>query len=286
MLNVPTMQELLEAGVHFGHQIRRGNPKMNQYIFGVREGVHIVDLEHSERLLKAAAEEAYRLGKEGKVLMFVGTKKQAQPIIKELSDKAGLPCVDFRWMGGTLTNFDEIRKNVKKLVDLKDKKSKGELTRYTKKEQLLISRKLEKFAREYQGMEKLEKTPDALFIVDCVTEKNALLEANRVGIEIIAVVDSNANPSMVNFPIPGNDDAVKSIKILVETIANAYIKGKEDGKTVEVTPEQAAVEEKKADAKKAKAKKEDKEPEAIVEEVAAIEEVVEAKTAKESSKEV
>ncbi|MFH0937042.1 MAG: 30S ribosomal protein S2 [Candidatus Daviesbacteria bacterium] len=224
-ISVPTMQQLLEAGVHFGHQVRRGNPRMGEYIYGVREGVHIVNLEYSEKLLQAAAEYAYNLGKNGKVILFVGTKKQAQPIIVEWAKKTGAPYVDFKWMGGSLTNFDEIRKNVKKLLDLKEKQEKGELSHYTKKEQLLISKKLAKFEKEWGGVALMDKLPDALFIVDCQSDKTAVLEANRMNIPIIGIADTNCNPILLSFPIPGNDDAAKSIKILTETVAKAYQEG-------------------------------------------------------------
>lgn len=229
MIKIPSITELLEAGVHFGHQVRRGHPKMGEYIFGVRDGVHILNLEESERLLKEAAEYAYKLGQEGKVILFTGTKKQAQPIIYEATKEASAPYINFRWIGGFLTNFDEIRKNIKKLLDLKDQKEKGQLSKYTKKEQLLISRKLEKFDREWGGVADLESIPDAIFIADCVSERTALNEATRIGIPIIGIADTNCNPSLLTFPIPGNDDASKSIKILTKTITSAYKEGLESG---------------------------------------------------------
>lgn len=226
---IPTMQQLLEAGVHFGHQVRRGNPRMQEYIFGAREGVHIINLESSEKLLKDAAEYAYKLGKEGKVILFIGTKKQAQPIVEEAAGKVVAPFVSYRWIGGLLTNFEEIRKNVRKLKDLAEKKEKGELSHYTKKERLLITKKLEKFDKEWGGIAELDKLPDALFIIDCVTEKTALTEANRKGIPVIGIADSNSNPDLLDYPIPGNDDATKSIKILTETVVAAYGQGLKEG---------------------------------------------------------
>ncbi len=233
-MDTPTMQQLLEAGVHFGHQVRRGHPKMGEYIYGARDGVHIINLEFSEKLLKAAAEYAQKLGEEGKVLLIVGTKKQAQPIVKELAESIGAPYIDFKWMAGLLTNFDEMKKNINKLADLRDKQSKGELEHYTKKERLLISRKLEKFDRQYGGILKLEKLPDALFILDIVSEKTALFEAMKMNLPVIAITDTNSNPLLVHFPIPGNDDATKSIRILTETITQSYGAGiKKAGKAVE-----------------------------------------------------
>ncbi|MDO8570783.1 MAG: 30S ribosomal protein S2 [Candidatus Daviesbacteria bacterium] len=230
MIKTPTMQELLEAGVHFGHQVRRGNPRMGEFIFGAREGVHIINLEFSEKLLQKAADYVYKLGTEGKVILFVGTKKQASDLISESATKLETPYVNFKWLGGLLTNFDEIRKNIDKLLDLKAKSAKGELSHYTKKEQLLISRKIEKFEKENGGIADMHTLPDALFIIDCVNEKTAVTEANRIGIPIVAICDTNSNPAFVSYPIPGNDDATKSIKIITETIVNAYAEGLEEAK--------------------------------------------------------
>lgn len=240
MVKIPSMQDLLEAGVHFGHQVRRGHPKMAEYIFGVREGVHIINLEQSEKKLQEAADFVYLLGAENKVLLFVGTKKQAQPIIEELAKKVDAPYMSARWIGGLLTNFEEMRKNIKRLLDLKDKKEKGELSRYTKKEQLLISRKLDKFEKELGGLASLEKLPDALFITDAVAEKTAVKEANRMNIPIVGIADTNSNPALLTCPIPANDDAIKSIRIITETIAQAFeagLKKEEKPKTkAEVSP--------------------------------------------------
>ncbi|MDO8429333.1 MAG: 30S ribosomal protein S2 [Candidatus Daviesbacteria bacterium] len=269
MSTVPTMQDLLEAGVHFGHQVRRGHPRMQEYIFGVRDGVHIINLEDSEKLLQEACAVAHKLGEEGKVLLFVGTKKQAQPITKELAIRVGAPYVDYKWMAGILTNFEEMRRNIKKLQDLQDKQGKGELSHYTKKEQLLITRKLEKFEIEYGGVVKMEALPDALFMIDSVAEKTALAEAIRLKIPVIALCDSNSNPALVDYPIPGNDDATKSIIILTEAIANSYEEGLKKSRVVKV-----------------EGKKEDSSAGASVvvppAEVAVLEEVVEKEVIKDS----
>ncbi len=273
-ISTPSMQELLEAGVHFGHQVRRGHPKMGEYIFGSREGVHIVNLEYSEKLLKEAAEFAYNLGKDGKTLLLVGTKKQVQPIIAELSKQVNAPYVDFKWMGGLLTNFEEIRKNIRKLLDLKEKRDKKELSHYTKKEQLLITRKLNKFERNWGGIAALEKLPDAVFIIDIVAEKTAVAESLRMNIPIIAICDTNSNPSCINYPIPGNDDATKSIKIISETIVNAYAQG---------LSEMGKIAARKEDSKR----KEDEQKEvgkAIIEDVEAAEEMVEKEIVKDSER--
>lgn len=279
MVKIPTLQQLLEAGVHFGHQVRRGHPKMGEYIFGVREGVHIINLEQSEKMLKAAAEYVYQLGKSGQTILFVGTKKQAQPIIKELAAKIGAPYVDFRWMGGTLTNYDEIRKNVRKLIDLADKKSKGELSHYTKKEQLLIARKLEKFDRNWGGVAKMDKIPDAIFLTDCVAEKTAVAEAIRMALPIVAIADTNSNPLLIDYPIPSNDDATKAIRIITETIVRAYEEGLKAGGKTTTDLEKAA--EPKKEKKAAETEKEDS---VILAEVAAVEEEIEKKTVAESER--
>lgn len=245
-MNTPSMQDLLEAGVHFGHQTRRGNPRMSQYIFGVRDGVHIINLEDSEKLLKEACEYVHKLGQEGKVLLFVGTKKQAQQLIADTAAKSNAPFVNYRWLGGTLTNFDELRRNIKRLLDIKEKKEKGELGHYTKKELLLIDRKLGKFNQEIGGLAAMNTLPDALFLVDAADEKTALKEATRLGIPVVAITDTNSNPDLVDKPIPGNDDASKSIKILVEAIGDAYAEGLGKAKV-------AAAAKKEADEKAAEA---------------------------------
>lgn len=277
MSKVPTLQQLLEAGVHFGHQVRRGHPKMQQYIYGVRDGVHILDLEKSEKLLKEGCEYAEKLGKEGKVLLFLGTKKQAQPIVKELAEKVGAPYVTYRWVGGFLTNFDEVRKNIKKLLDLKEKQGKGELSHYTKKEQLLISKKLVKFENELGGISKLDKLPDAIFIIDTVAEKTAVAEAIRINLPIIGICDTNSNPLLINHPIAANDDASKSIKIVTEAIADSYFEGlKSAGK--------AAVKKQEESEKKETEEVEEVIAPNIAEEVAAAEEEVEKKAVIDSER--
>lgn len=277
MLKIPSLPELLEAGVHFGHQVRRGHPKMQAYIYGVREGVHIIDLEQSEKLLKEAADFSEKLGKEGKIMLFVGTKKQAQPIIQELAEKFSAPYINYRWIGGLLTNFDEVRKNIKKLLDLKEKQVKGELSHYTKKEQLLISKKIIKFESELGGITNLDKVPEAIFIIDSVAEKTAVAEAARINIPIVAICDTNANPQPINYPIPGNDDASKSIQIITETIAGAYGEGLQQNQKSKVKTEKEEEEKLKAAGEPT--------PE-IAAEVAAAEEEVEKKSVQEAERPV
>src|SRR3990167_2872090 len=228
MLKLPSLQELLEAGVHFGHQVRRGHPRMKPYIYGAREGVHIIDLTLSEKYLKEACEYVYELGKANKVLLFVGTKKQARPIIEEITKELQAPFMVTRWMGGFLTNFEEIKKRIKLLKDLQEQKTKGELSKYTKKEQLLLDRKMDKLHKDFRGVMDLAGPPDAVFVTDAVSDNIAIKEANRLGIKVVALADSNCDVSQIDYPIPGNDDAIKSIKILVTAIADAYSEGKKE----------------------------------------------------------
>lgn len=277
MYKLPTLQELLEAGVHFGHQVRRGHPRMKPYIYGAREGVHIIDLTKSEEMLKNACEFVYQLGKEGKILLFVGTKKQARSDVMELSKKLEVPYLIERWIGGFLTNFEEILKNIKKLKELKEQKEKGELQKYTKKEQLLIDRKIAALEKDYHGVLNMESLPEAIFVVDAVSDNLAIKEANKRGIKVVAIADSNSNPSQIDYPIPGNDDAIKSIKILVGAIASAYEEGKKEAGKI------LAKEAKKAQ-KEAEKKAEEEIPEELKEEVAQAEEMVEKEAVKEAER--
>ncbi|MBI2020805.1 30S ribosomal protein S2 [Candidatus Daviesbacteria bacterium] len=276
MIKLPTLEELLEAGVHFGHQVRRGHPRMKPYIYGARDGVHIIDLTQSEKLLKEAGEFVYNLGMMGKVLLFVGTKKQARPIVEGASKNLEAPYLVERWIGGFLTNFEEVQKNIKKLKELRDQKTKGELKKYTKKEQLLLDRKIAKMDKDFVGVLNLENLPDAVFVSDAVTENIAVREANRMGIPVVAIADSNCNPTEIDYPIAGNDDAIKSIKILVEAVANAYGEGKKEaGKALARAAKKA---------EKEAAKGEEEVPEVLKEEVAAAEEMVEKKAIKDAER--
>ena len=279
MYKLPTLQELLEAGVHFGHQVRRGHPRMKPYIFGVREGVHIIDLTQSEKYLKIACEFVYELGASGKILLFVGTKKQAKPIIQELVKASEAPFMTERWMGGFLTNFEEIKKRIKLLKDLTEQKAKGELSKYTKKEQLLLDRKMDKLRKDFSGVMDLQAMPGAIFVVDAVSDNIAIKEATRLGIKVVALADSNCNVSEIDYPIPGNDDAIKSITILVTAVANAYAEGKKEaGKRAVKVAEKA---EKDLAAKK---EQDEKLAEELKDEVAAAEDMVEKKAVKDSEK--
>jgi len=286
-IKTPDMQELLGAGVHFGHKISRGHPKMKRYIFGARDGVHIIDLAHSETQLKEAAEAAYEMGKSAQVMLLVGTKKQAQQVIEDLAKEADTFYLNQTWHGGTFTNFDEIKKNWKKLSDLKVEQEKGTLSRYTKREQMLIGKNLSKFTREMGGAIGLTKLPDALFIVDAVGDNIAVREALKMGVKVIGLCDTNADPTWFDYPVAANDDGIKSIKIVCETIIRAYAAGKKEAgiKVGEVKVETKA--EKAKDAKAEEKKEEEETLDApLLEEAAQIEEEVEKEVVAESSRKV
>jgi small subunit ribosomal protein S2 len=285
MSKIPSLQDLLEAGVHFGHKVSRGNPRMSPYIYGAREGVHIIDLTLSEKMLKEAANFAESLGKEGKSLLFVGTKKQAQEIIEESAKSVGAPYLSNKWVGGFLTNFEEISKNILKLKEIKEQKEKGTLKKYTKKEQLLITRRANDLQKVLGGVAELDKLPDAVFILDANKDAGAVREANRVGVKIIAVTDTNSDPTLVDYPIPANDDAIKSIKIMVDTITKAFEEGQQAaGKKAEKDAADAEKVKAAAVAKEEKKSVEEELPEEIIEEVAAAEEIVEKKSLEDSER--
>lgn len=224
--------ELLEAGCHFGHQSRRWNPKMKSFIYCSRDGVHIFDLAQTAKCLQDACLAAKEFVVEGGVILFLGTKRQAAGIIKEEAIRAGAPYVVVRWLGGTITNWQEIKKRLDKLADMKEEKEKGEYDKYTKKENVLIDREIVRLERFFGGMSDLNKTPDALFIVDINKEMTAVREARRRGIKIFAIADSNSDPDLIDYPIPANDDAVKSIELIVKTFGKAVEEGMELRKKV------------------------------------------------------
>ena len=206
---------------------------MAPFIFGERGGVHIVDLEKTQAQLIRALEFVRQLGREGKVLLFVGTKKQAAPLLKKYAQDAGLPYVQNRWLGGTITNWVEIYRVIKKYNDLKDRQVKGELGKYTKKEQLDFSKEIERMSQLVGGIASLNKIPDALFIVDIKQEDTAVREANQKHVPIVALCDTNVNPEVAQYPIAGNDDAIKSVEMITRLIAEAYKAGKGERQTAE-----------------------------------------------------
>lgn len=221
-----SLEELLEAGCHFGHQGRRWNPKMEPYIYAKKEGVHIFDLEKTAAGLVKAMTFVGDLTAQGKKIVFVGTKRQAAPIVAEEAAKAGLPFVNMRWLGGTITNWDQIKKGIARLTELETKKQKGELNKYTKKENVLFDREIDKLNRFVGGLRTLTELPEAIFVVDVKKEIAAVREARVKGISVVALVDSNADPDLVDYVIPANDDAVRSIKLIVSKLAQAAQDGK------------------------------------------------------------
>lgn len=225
-----SLQELLEVGAHFGHQPRRWNPRMKPYLYGNRDGVHIFDLVKTKKLLEDACEFIKEQIVEGKVIVFVGTKRQAADIIREEAKRAEVPYVSQRWLGGTITNWEQIRKSVKKLADMKAKKETGGYDKYTKKENILIDREIARLDKFFGGLSELHKIPDVLFVVDVKREEAAIKEALKVSIPIVAMVDSNSDPTMIDWVIPINDDAVRSVKLVVSRVADAVIEGRQIGK--------------------------------------------------------
>ena len=219
------MKELLEAGVHFGHQTQRWNPKMDNYIYGDKSGIHILDLRITYEAIAQAEEFVQKIvANSGKVL-FVGTKPQAQNVIQEQAESAGMPYVNHRWLGGMLTNFKTIIKRVIYLKELISLEDSGEINAYPKPERLRIRREIAKLTRSIGGIVNLSKIPDAIFIVDLMNESTALIEANKLGIPVIGLADSNVDPTGVDIVIPGNDDAIRSIEVVTSAIAEACAKG-------------------------------------------------------------
>lgn len=222
-----SLKELLEAGAHFGHQVRRWNPKMKPYIYCVKDGVHIFDLAQTAQKISEACEFIESLGSEGKTLVFVGTKGQAKKIVEKEAVRCGAKYVSKRWLGGLITNFGQVSKNIKKMVELREKRKSGEFKELIKKEQLLIDRDIEKLESFYGGLEGLDELPEALFVIDAKKQVGAIKEACKKQIPVVAVCDSNVGPEGVDFVVPGNDDAVKAIKLYCRLIADAYLKGRQ-----------------------------------------------------------
>ena len=221
-----TMKELLEAGVHFGHQKERWNPKMRKFIFTERNGIHIIDLQQTLKYFEQAYDYVADLVANGGTILFVCTKKQGQDIVKEEAQRCGMYYVNKRWLGGTLTNFQTIRKGIFKLKMLKKMEEEGVFDRLPKKEAMKLKRKKEKLETYIGGIENMNRLPDALFIVDVVREENAVREARKAGVPIVALVDTNADPDLVDIPIPANDDAIRAIRLLTSRIADAVLEGK------------------------------------------------------------
>lgn len=224
----PLLKELLEAGVHFGHKTKQWNPKMARFIFGEKNRIYIIDLEKTEQCLKQAQEFLRGIAAKGGEVLFIGTKRQAQEIIAAEAQRCQMPYVDKRWAGGILTNFQTIRKRIKRYQDLKKMNEDGTFERITKKERVLLNREKGKLEATLSGLIGLSRLPDALFVVDTAKENLSVKEANRLGIPIAALVDTNCDPDQVDFPVPGNDDAIRSIKLITALIAGSVLEGKNE----------------------------------------------------------
>jgi small subunit ribosomal protein S2 len=225
-MKTPTLLEMLKSGVHFGHRTSKWHPNMAPFIFTTKQNVHIINLEETEKKLAQTVELVRDMASRGKTILFIGTKRQAAPIVEKYAKAAGMPFVTKRWLGGMLTNFKHIGGVARTLTKLKTQRETGELKKYTKKEQLEFDREIERLEGIVGGIEQLFKMPDAAFIVDLKEEKTALREATQMKVPIIAMCDTNADPRSVEYPIPANDDAVKSIELIVGTIADAIMDGK------------------------------------------------------------
>lgn len=241
------MKQLLEAGAHFGHLTAHWHPKMKSYIFTKRNGIHIIDLEQTVSLLDKACNYVKNLVSNGQTILFVGTKKQAQEIVEQEAKRCGMFYVNQRWLGGMLTNFATIQARIDYLVRMEDKKNKGELDYLTKKERMKIEKEIARLNRLFGGFKEMTQPPGALFIVDPTKEKIALSEANKVGIPVVAIVDTNCDPTNIEYPIPANDDAIKAIKLICSKIADAVLEGKLIKETGEATPTETAATEAETD---------------------------------------
>ena len=230
---VVTMKQLLESGVHFGHQAKRWNPKMAKYIFTERNGIHVIDLHKSLKKIEEAYAVIREIAEQGGKVLFVGTKKQAQEAVKEQAERSGMYYVNNRWLGGMLTNFATIKTRIERLKELERMEADGTLdTAYTKKEAANFRKELAKLSKNLTGIKDMKEVPQAIFVVDCKKETLALVEAANLGIPVFAMIDTNVDPDLVTYPIPANDDAIRSVKLISSVIANAIIEGNQ-GKEVE-----------------------------------------------------
>jgi len=226
MSKLPTVEEMLKAGMHFGHRTSKWHPKMAPFIFGSRNGIHVIDLAKSRKLLASALAFLEKSAAEGKVILLVGTKEQVNKTLKETAEDAGVPYVNEGWLGGSITNFNVIKKAIKKYKTLKEEQALGKLDKYTKKEQLDIAREIARLGKKVGGMVSLIKIPDVLFIWDIKHENTALAEAKKKKLPIVAICDTNVNPTGVDYIVPGNDDAIKAVKLILGYVGEAIKAGK------------------------------------------------------------
>jgi len=224
-----TMKELLEAGVHFGHQVRRWNPKMKEYIFGERNGIYIIDLQKTQKMFREALQAVSNMVAEdrGKTLLFVGTKRQAQDAIREEAERSGQYFVNQRWLGGLLTNFQTVQKSIKRLKDLEAMQTDGRYEKLTKKERIKLDRERLGLDKTLSGIKAMNRLPDAIFVIDVRKEEIAVAEANKLGIPVFAVVDTNCSPEGIDYVIPGNDDALRAVRLFASRIADAVLEGQQ-----------------------------------------------------------
>lgn len=245
------MKDLLECGVHFGHQTRRWNPKMKKYIFGERKNIYIIDLQKTLRFFRYTYNVVKDAATEGQTMLFVGTKKQASQAVKEYAEKCGMPYVNHRWLGGMLTNYQTIKQSIRKLDIIEKMEEDGQIELLTKKEALMLKRKKAKLLDYLGGIREMKKIPDMIFVIDTVKEKIAVQEARRLGIKVIAPLDTNCDPDLVDLPIPGNDDAIRSVRLFCKEMAEAMNEGREireqDAAADEVQEEVAVSDEEKAE---------------------------------------
>ena len=238
-----SMRDMLKAGAHFGHQTRYWNPKMGKYIFGARNKIHIINLEKTMPMFHEALSFVEKLASGKNKLLFVGTKRAASKIIAEEATRAGMPYVDHRWLGGMLTNYKTIRQSIKRLRDLEVQAEDGTFAKLTKKEALMRTRDLEKLDRGLGGIKDMGGLPDALFVIDVEHERIAITEANKLGIPVIGIVDTNSSPDGIDYVIPGNDDAIRAIKLYAGAVADAVLRGKNSGGVTEFVEQEAAASE-------------------------------------------
>ena len=231
-----SLEDMLDAGAHFGHQVRRWNPKVKEFVYGEQDGVHIFDLVKTKEALETALLEVTQYAKTGKSILLLATKKQAKDKALEIGKETGISIVTERWLGGTITNFSQIKKSLDKLADIKEKLGNGYYAKYTKKERVLIEREKDRLERFFGGITNLKAIPDLLIVVDIRKEETAIKEAKRKGIKVIGIVDTNSDPNMVDFPIPMNDDATKALHLVLEYIKEAVLEGKGVKKEVNEKP--------------------------------------------------
>ncbi|MEW6129355.1 MAG: 30S ribosomal protein S2 [Acidobacteriota bacterium] len=236
------MKELLEAGVHFGHQVRRWNPKMKEYIFGERNGIYIIDLQKTQKLFKDAVKFVSQIAMDGKSFMFVGTKRQAQDAVEEEAKRCNQYYVNQRWLGGLLTNFQTVQKSIQKMKDIEAMREDGRYDSITKKERLQYDREHESLSKNLSGIRDMKRLPDVIFIIDSNKEEIAVAEANKLGIPVVAIVDTNCNPDGIDYIVPGNDDALRAVRLFASKMADAIIEGQQIAKegAADVPEEEAA----------------------------------------------